>query len=222
MDIRCVSRCCKPSFALLIASLCLTAAHSEALELQIAPGAGARSLGRTGSGKSSIYKPGWIDLNKDGIKNVYEDASQPVEKRVGDLLGRMTNLEKMGQLWPGPTKAEHAKAALIAKGGLGSFREIPGVELRNSLQKAAVEDSRLGIPLLFGFEPARASSGPTPVSGAAPDLIQPVGLRISKDPPNAKLDDEVRVILRAKFVRGLFEQPYIQCKPACDQPCKGV
>ena len=48
---------------------------------------------------SSIYHDGWIDLNKNGKRDVYEDPSQPVEKRVADLLKRMTLDEKIGQLW---------------------------------------------------------------------------------------------------------------------------
>jgi beta-glucosidase len=55
--------------------------------------------GAWAAGPTNIYHPGWIDLNKDGRKNVYEDASQPVERRVTDLLGRMTLDEKIGQLW---------------------------------------------------------------------------------------------------------------------------
>ena len=40
-----------------------------------------------------------LDLNKDGRKDIYEDPSQPVKKRVADLLKRMTFDEKIGQLW---------------------------------------------------------------------------------------------------------------------------
>ena len=38
----------------------------------------------------SIYHDGWIDLDKNGKKDVYEDPAQPVPKRVADLLKRMT------------------------------------------------------------------------------------------------------------------------------------
>ena len=34
---------------------------------------------------SSIYHKGWTDLNKNGRKDVYEDASQPIEKRVQEI-----------------------------------------------------------------------------------------------------------------------------------------
>jgi len=46
----------------------------------------------------SIYHDGWIDLNKNGRKDPYEDPSLPVEKRIDDLLSRMTLEEKTCQL----------------------------------------------------------------------------------------------------------------------------
>src|SRR5215472_4293907 len=46
----------------------------------------------------SIYHTNWIDLNKNSMKDVYEDSTQPVEKRVEDLLAQMTLEEKIGQL----------------------------------------------------------------------------------------------------------------------------
>lgn len=46
----------------------------------------------------SIYHDGWIDLNKDGRKEIYEDPSQPIKQRVNDLMKRMTLEEKIGQL----------------------------------------------------------------------------------------------------------------------------
>src|SRR5690625_2868510 len=46
----------------------------------------------------SIYKKGWIDLNKNGKKDIYEDPSQPTEKRVEDLLSQMNLEEKTAQL----------------------------------------------------------------------------------------------------------------------------
>ena len=48
--------------------------------------------------KSTIYKDGWIDFNKNGKKDIFEDPSQPVEKRVADLLSQMTLDEKTCQL----------------------------------------------------------------------------------------------------------------------------
>lgn len=49
--------------------------------------------------KDSIYKKGWIDLNKNGVKDVYEDPEAPIEARVQDLLNQMT-LEEKAARWP--------------------------------------------------------------------------------------------------------------------------
>ena len=87
----------------------------------------------------------------------YKDSSKPVEKRIKDLIGRMTIEEKLGQLnqiyWghDNPLPAEFAKQ--VRKGETGSF--IWGYaqpELRNQMQRVAVEESRLGIPLIFGMD----------------------------------------------------------------------
>jgi len=40
--------------------------------------------------KREIYKGTWIDHDKNGVKDVYDDPSAPVEKRVEDLLSKMT------------------------------------------------------------------------------------------------------------------------------------
>ena len=41
-----------------------------------------------------IYHKGWIDLNKNGVKDVYEDPSADIDARVEDLLSQMTLEEK--------------------------------------------------------------------------------------------------------------------------------
>lgn len=47
---------------------------------------------------SGIYHAGWIDFDKNGVKDPYEDPSLPAERRVEDLLSRMTLEEKTCQL----------------------------------------------------------------------------------------------------------------------------
>jgi len=106
----------------------------------------------------AIYHPGWIDLNKDGRKNVYEDPAQPVARRVDDLLRRMTLAEMIGQLEQVdlPRVVDAAAVARVRQAEVGSFLgsdatvETPLV--RNQLQRVAVEQSRLGIPQLFGHD----------------------------------------------------------------------
>jgi len=48
--------------------------------------------------RKDIYRDGWIDLNKNGKKGYYEDQTQPVGKRVDDLISQMTLEEKTCQL----------------------------------------------------------------------------------------------------------------------------
>ena len=48
--------------------------------------------------KNEIYKKGWIDFNKNGKKDIYEDPKQDVEKRLDDLLVQMNLEEKANQL----------------------------------------------------------------------------------------------------------------------------
>ena len=45
----------------------------------------------------SIYHNGWIDFNKNGKMDIYEDPTQPIEKRVNDLLSQMNVNEKTCQ-----------------------------------------------------------------------------------------------------------------------------
>lgn len=105
-----------------------------------------------------IYHPGWIDLNKNGMKDIYEDPTQPVEKRVEDLLSQMTQEEKIGQLHQSIHDVDAVKiyANQIKRGGVGSFfgggEVIESPMQRNALQRIAIEQSRLGIPLIFGHD----------------------------------------------------------------------
>ena len=108
----------------------------------------------------------------------YRDHSQPVERRVEDLLGRMTLEEKVGQMnmpcgWSGALgKDIPAKTATALKlttgthlpglGPIGGFFTLPNwtlqegprqqAEFLNRLQRIACEQTRLGIPLLQSEE----------------------------------------------------------------------
>ncbi|MDX6694473.1 MAG: beta-glucosidase [Blastocatellia bacterium] len=79
-----------------------------------------------------------------------------VERRINALIARMTLEEKLGQLQQldgeanGNFRPEHLE--LARRGLLGSTLNVRGVERTNQLQRAAVEESRLKIPLIFGFD----------------------------------------------------------------------
>jgi len=79
--------------------------------------------------------------------------------RIDKLLGAMTLEEKIGQLnmltadlaVTGPGMPADYMAEL-KKGRLGSMLNLFGAPLMRQVQKAAVEETRLGIPLFFGFD----------------------------------------------------------------------
>src|SRR4051794_38233189 len=79
-----------------------------------------------------------------------------IERQIDDLLARMTLAEKLGQLQQldgdasGTFKEEHPD--LVRRGLLGSTLNVRGVRNTNKLQRIAVEQSRLKVPLLFSFD----------------------------------------------------------------------
>lgn len=76
--------------------------------------------------------------------------------KVEELLSKMTVLEKVGQLnqCGNSIYNEDYKIGwdLLRKGMIGSFLGIADVAKANELQKVSVEETRLGIPLLLGFD----------------------------------------------------------------------
>lgn len=47
--------------------------------------------------RTEMYKKGWIDFNKNGVKDTYEDPAAPIDARIEDLLSQMTLEEKTCQ-----------------------------------------------------------------------------------------------------------------------------
>ncbi len=80
-------------------------------------------------------------------------------KRIEDLIGRMTLAEKLGQLTmtaagyavTGPIIAGDSTEA-IKRGTIGNLLNMVGAEHVREMQRLAVEESRLGIPLLIGLD----------------------------------------------------------------------
>ncbi len=108
-----------------------------------------------------------------------------LDKRVDSVLRLMTLEEKVGQLnqyngfWDitGPTPKEGQAAKKyedLKKGLVGSMLNVKGVKDVKALQKIAVEQTRLGIPLLFGFDVIHGykTISPIPLAEAASwDLV---------------------------------------------------
>ena len=78
-------------------------------------------------------------------------AQPATERRVDSLLTLMTLDEKVGQLvqYSG-TSASHE--ALLRQGRIGSFLNIVGANATGDIQRIAVEETRLKIPLIFGLD----------------------------------------------------------------------
>ena len=73
-----------------------------------------------------------------------------VERQVEELLGKMTLPEKIGQMNQlSPFGSMDEIAGQVRKGEIGSLLNVTDPEKVNEIQKVAVEESRLGIPLLI-------------------------------------------------------------------------
>ena len=108
---------------------------------------------------------GCTDSNTDNVTNKvnFNDQNSRIDARVDSLLQLMTLEEKIGQMnqyngfmdFTGPVpdgddtelKFEHIK-----KGYVGSMLNVKGVEEIRAVQRIAVEELRLGIPLIFGYD----------------------------------------------------------------------
>lgn len=135
---------------------------------------------QTAQAKSAdIYRKGWIDFNKNGVMDVYENPNAPIELRINDLLSQMTPDEKTCQLvtlygsgrvlkdsLPTPQWKNELWKDGIANideqaNGLGmfgaslSFPYARSVENRQAIQRWFVEETRLGIPVDFTNEGIR-------------------------------------------------------------------
>lgn len=161
--------------------------------------AGAASLQMAGPAAAQTGSP------------VYKNPEAPVEARIEDLLSRMTLEEKIAQIttiWTTKTELfdddgafDPARAEELYPAGIGHFarpndlqgpssplekpfrNERETVALINAIQKHAVENTRLGIPVLFheeglhGYAARGATSFPQAIALAStwdPDLIEDV------------------------------------------------
>ena len=90
------------------------------------------------------------------IAPVHSQRPRDVEREVNALLAKMTLAEKLGQLQQldgeanGNFRPEHVE--LARQGLLGSTLNVRGAARTNELQRVAMTESRLKIPLLFGFD----------------------------------------------------------------------
>ena len=134
--------------------------------------------------KSEMYHKGWIDFNKNGIKDIYEDPAAILDARIENLLQQMTLEEKTCQMVTLYGYKRVLKDALptpewkqmLWKDGIGAIDEhlngfqqwgLPPSDNENvwpasrhawalnEIQRFFVEDTRLGIPVDFTNEGIR-------------------------------------------------------------------
>lgn len=108
------------------------------------------------------------------------DKEIEIDNKVANLLSKMTLEEKIGQMnqyngfWdftgPSPAAGDAAwKYEHLKKGWVGSMLNVQGVKNVRSVQKIAVEETRLGIPLIIGFDVIHGykTISPIPLAEAA-------------------------------------------------------
>lgn len=133
----------------------------------------------------AIHRDGWIDFNKNGRRDLYEDSAQPLDARINDLLAQMTVEEKTCQLAtlygygrvlkdPLPTAAWKQS---VWKDGIANIDEMHNgigkynatnnphlaspaatVKALNAIQKWFIEETRLGVPVEFTNEGIRGAN----------------------------------------------------------------
>lgn len=145
---------------LLTANICFGCQVSQAL-----------AQSQAGTTEGSIYHDGWNDLNKNGQMDPYENPQLDIEKRIDDLLARMTLEEKTCQMatlygfsttnlptdqWLNEVwKDGIANIDEHINGRRGSQYAWPPAKhalAMNEVQKFFIEKTRLGIPVDFSNE----------------------------------------------------------------------
>jgi len=169
---------------------------------------------------------------KERIKP-YLNPELSAEERAEDLIGRMTLEEKIGQLWQvnpddvrseGKLDGEKARKIIVDLGA-GSFLSIAGEELYE-LQRIAVEETRLGIPIIFGIDAIHghalypgATVFPMPLALSCSwneTLLEEIGKTTAKEVEAtgprwtfAPIMDVARDPRWGRIVEGFGEDPYL-------------
>lgn len=160
-----------------------------------------------------------------------------IDDKVADLLSKMTLEEKIGQMnqyngfWdftgPSPEAGDAAKKhEHLRKGWVGSMLNVRGVKDVMAVQKIAVEESRLGIPLIIGFDVIHGykTISPIPLAEAASwDLavIKKSAMMAAKEASAAGINwtfapmvDISRDARWGRVMEGAGEDPYLGSKIA--------
>ena len=165
------------------------------------------------------------------------DKTKPIEERIDLLMQQMTLEEKVGQMnqyngfWevtgPAPKGGDAAKKyEHLRKGWVGSMLTVRGVKEVKAVQKIAVEETRLGIPLIIGFDVIHGyiTLSPIPLAEAASwdleaikksaqvaaDEASAVGINWTFG-PNVDISNDARW---GRVMEGAGEDPYLGSKIA--------
>lgn len=99
-----------------------------------------------------------VSCNQSEIKKTTNELA--IERKVDSVLALMTLEEKIGQMsvlsgvgeLTGPVAEGHSYLEAVKNGWVGSMLNINGVEYTRRLQEITLTETRLGIPLLFGYD----------------------------------------------------------------------
>ncbi|MFY7729753.1 MAG: beta-glucosidase BglX, partial [Flavobacterium sp.] len=164
-------------------------------------------------------------------------GKQDIEQKINTLMAKMTLEEKVGQMnqyngfWDvtGPSPKE-GNAALkyehLRKGWVGSMLSVRGVKEVRAVQKIAVEETRLGIPLIIGFDVIHGykTLSPIPLAEAASWDMDAVkrSAQVAADEASASginwtfgpMVDISRDARWGRVMEGAGEDPYLGSKVA--------
>jgi beta-glucosidase len=170
-------------------------------------------------------------------KKPYLDKTKPTEERIDLLMKQMTLEEKVGQMnqyngfWevtgPAPKGGNaELKYKHLRDGWVGSMLTVRGVKEVRAVQKIAVEETRLGIPLIIGFDVIHGykTLSPIPLAEAASwdmeaikksaqiaaDEASAVGINWTFG-PNVDISNDARW---GRVMEGAGEDPYLGSKIA--------
>ncbi len=125
-----------------------------------------------------------MDGTSGPLAGLPAERREEIERRVERLLDRATLAERVGQLVQvnadfatGTPVGGMDEATAAAEGRVGSLLNVGDLDAARRYQEAAVEESRLGVPLLFGLDVIHGyrTTLPVPIAGAAtwdPDLVE--------------------------------------------------
>lgn len=149
-----------------------------------------------------------------------------IAQKVDELISKMTLEEKIGQLEQQSGSAfssedMHRLGNMIKNGKLGSILNVKGARAVNQLQTIALKESRLGIPILFGFDVIQGyrTIYPVPLAQSCtwnPSLIEEIETAAAQEAAAAGIKwtfspmvDIARDPRWGRIVEGSGEDPYL-------------